>query len=148
MIDLCNDSSPPRKRRRAGDGDNSNSDTGSEDCSLAFARHLQNEYSQADREADERLARRLQRQEDTRSPPLCSAPWMSDIIGSHQRAGHAVHPNLPSRRALPSGRAGQLTRLALMDRDFGEADYEMLLLLDEVAGCAPSTCAPRITDTS
>ena len=29
------------------------------------------------------------------------------------------------------GRAGQLAHLSLLDRDFGEADYEMLLRLDE-----------------
>ena len=30
------------------------------------------------------------------------------------------------------GRVGQMAHLALLDRDFGEADYEMLLQLDEV----------------
>ena len=150
MIDLCDDANDGRrhKRRRgqandcivedASSVDASSVDSDGEEASLKLALQLHN----AEREAycaeidnDERLARRLQREEESR-PDIAAGNWMSEI-GHHRHALHA-HPNLPSGRALLSGRAG-LTRLALLDRDFGEADYEMLLQLDEVAGCAPPT---------
>jgi hypothetical protein len=46
------------------------------------------------------------------------------------RSGHAGASFGSSRTG--AGRAGHLAHLSLLDRDFGEADYEMLLQLDEV----------------
>ena len=144
VIDLCDDANDGRRhKRRRGQAndciveDASSIDSDGEEASLKLALQLHN----AEREAyctelqnDERLARRLQREEESRQD--IASGWLSEM-GQHRHALHA-HPNLPSGRALLSGRAG-LTRLALLDRDFGEADYEMLLQLDEVAGCAPPT---------
>lgn len=50
-------------------------------------------------------------------------------------AASAAVNNLMGRRfggGSGAGRGGQMAHLALLDRDFNEADYEMLLQLDEV----------------
>jgi hypothetical protein len=47
-------------------------------------------------------------------------------------AAPGQHPFAPPRRPAAGGRAaGQFGHLEMLDRDFGEADYEMLLRLDD-----------------
>ena len=75
-------------------------------------------------------------------------PPMDDLFGDDHGWARGYQPPMPpayrlgggfSRAAGVSGgrAAGQLAALSMLNRDFGEADYEMLLQLDEAAGCAP-----------
>ena len=114
------------------------------------------------READEQLARRLQQEEDLCVPVFSHLPgsglppvamrrgpgdddcdWLNGLLAN--RAGQALNPFAPGgmfgsgRPLIPpprrgGGRGGQLAHLSLLDRDFDEDDYEMLLQLDRVDG--------------
>ncbi len=71
---------------------------------------------------------------DARSDFLAGGSSFADMV-AQQRAGSAAVTR--ARLGLPTRaptRAGHLAALSMMDRDFGEADYEMLLRLDEASG--------------
>jgi len=66
--------------------------------------------------------------------PGGAAAWLGGMPGPLGLGG-PLHLGLAGgamRRGSGGARGGQLAQLSLMDRDFGEADYEMLLKLDEV----------------
>ena len=113
----------------------------------------------ANHDDDLRLARRLQQEECSGLPPSCSGAfgmpgfdpmarglggalgmhggrwdWLGSLArrpglgGQHPFDGYSgPHPFAPPRRPA----AGPFGHLEMLDRDFGEADYEMLLRLDD-----------------
>jgi len=106
-----------------------------------------------DCQADESLARRLHEEEQTaRRPPAgplgldadlwpSGTDWLSGMFDAFPRSRMGMMPGA-GPRPLPAhnrsgmsagGRSGQLAHLSFLDRDFGEADYEMLLQLDEAS---------------
>jgi len=135
----------------------------------------------ANHDADLRLARRLQQEECSGLPPSCSGAfgmpsfdpmarglggalgvhggrwdWLGSLArrpglgGQHPFDGNSgPHPFAPPRRPA----AGPFGHLEMLDRDFGEADYEMLLRLDDrrdlhkqARGSETPTPSPRCSE--
>ena len=135
----------------------------------------------ANHDEDLRLARRLQQEECSGLPPSCSGAfgmpsfdpmarglggalgvhggrwdWLGSLArrpglgGQHPFDGNSgPHPFAPPRRPA----AGPFGHLEMLDRDFGEADYEMLLRLDDrrdlhkqARGSETPTPSPRCSE--
>ena len=135
-------------------------DDDEEDDNKLASRLQEAERSQlrANLDEDLRLAKRLQQEECSGLPPSCSGAFGSmpglgpvglgppsaalgvhggrwDWLGSLARRPGQGHPfdAAPGHIFAPPRRpaAGQFGHLELLDRDFDEADYEMLLRLDD-----------------